>query len=207
MDFNLLDENSIILQIGNIKLSDTDETFGKNRTVNGYEYNPLLNPNKMFGLRKQMADNIAYGDYRCGVSISNDSKDSIILAYGANRINSNAQSMAIGHHDGSQYFFVVETFRNIYAERIGEKPELASRRIVVCESLWKHDEKQKVIIYDEEIYKTPTKREEDCFRELMEKLKRLEPAFEEENLKALNALRKRREQDSNSHDSSSHDER
>lgn len=193
MNFNLLDKNSIILQIGDIKLSDTDDTFGKNRTVNGYEYNPLLNPNKMFGFRKQMADNVAYGDYRCGVSISDDTKDSVILSYGANRINSNAQSMAIGHYDGSQYFFIVETFEDVWAERRGEKPELASRRMVVCQSLWKTENKTKVIIYNKEIEKTPTQKEEYCFKELMDKVKRLEPAFEDEN---LNALRKRREENS-----------
>ncbi len=186
MNFNLLDENSIILQIGDIKLSNTDDTFGKDGKISGYEYNPLLNPKNSISFHKRIIADIGYGDYRCGVSIS-DGKDSILLTYGANRINSNAQSMAIGFYDGEQYFFVDESFRDIY----GKNPELSRRDILVCKSLWEHNEKKKIILYNEEICTMPTEKEIDYFNQLMDKVERLEPAFEEEKLRELRQNRRR----------------
>ncbi len=185
MKLNLLDKSSIILQIGSLQLSNTDDTFGKEGKISKYEYNPLLNPSNSVMFRKGIIADIGYGDYRCGASIS-DGKDSVLLTYGSNRISSNAQSMAIGFYDGSQYFFVDEFFRNIY----GKNPELSRRNILICKSLWESNTKKKTIIDDEEIYKTPMKKEEDYFNQLMSKVERLEPAFEEENLKAL--IRNRR---------------
>ncbi len=192
MRFDLLDKNPIILQIGDIKLSNTDDTFGKAEVVSGYEYNPLLNPRNNVAFGKQIIADIGYGDYRCGTSIS-DGENSILLTYGANRISSNAQSMAIGFFDGKQYFFVDESFRDIY----GKNPELSKRDILICESLWKSSTKKKTIIYEEEVCKNPTKKELDYFNQLMNSVERLEPAFEEENLKALKRNRRR----------SSHEER
>lgn len=180
---NLLDKNSLILQIGDIKLSDTDDTFGKSIDIDGYKYNPIVNPKSNI-LSKNITANIAFGDYKCGVSIS-DGADSVILAYGANRPNSNAQSMAIGYNNRSRYFFVVETFRNIYADRIGQKPELSSRRILTCTSLWQHDEKEKLIIYCNEIYNNPTLKELNYFQNLINKIQNLEQAFSREKLDKL----------------------
>lgn len=193
MKFDLSDKNSIILQIGDIKLSDTGDTFGKTRRVDEYEYNPLLNPKNSILFRKGIIANIgSNGSYRCGASIS-DGKDSVLLTYVANRITSNAESMAIGFFDGEQYFFVDEFFSDIY----GENPELSRRDIMVCKSLWEKGEKKKVIIYNGEIDAPPTKKEVDYFEQLMGRVERLEPAFEKEKLRTLRPSRR----------SSTHDER
>ena len=178
MKFDLLDENSIILAMGDIKLSDTDETFGKSKIVNQYKYEPILNPKNSFP-KKIFAD-IAYGDYKCGTTISNDEK-SILLAYGANRINSNAQSMAIGYFDGSQYFFVVEAFEDIYRK----EPELVARRIVNCKSLWSYDQTEKEIWYRGKTKGKLTQKDLKYFKELSARIEMLEPALKEENLNSL----------------------
>ncbi len=189
-NFNLFDKNSIILNIGDIKLSDTGDTFEKEKLIKEYEYKPLSNPrDSIFG--KQIIASIAYGDAKYGVSIS-DGKNSIILVYGANRISSNAQNIAIGYFNGSQYFFMVEAFGDIYAEKRGERPEFIRRRIVTCKSLWNHNEIEKCILDNGEIEEKPTEQELNNFKELVSKIKILEPALKKEN---MNALRKNRNKD------------
>lgn len=183
---DIFDKGSIILGIGDIKLSDTDDTFGKRRLINGYEYIPLLNPNDWIPFRKQLSAKIAYGDYKCGTNIGNG-QNNILLSYGANRINSNAQSMALGYLNELQYFFIVETFGDIYAEKCGRKPELTSRRLVTCKDLWKYNESDttRLILYHGELNKELTKKELDCFSELAYKIEVLHNAFKEDNLRQL----------------------
>lgn len=190
MKFDLLDEKSIILNIGNIKLSDTGDTFGKRKIVGGYEYHPILKPNDMFP--SNLVAPIAYGDYRRGTSIS-DGKNEMILAYGANRINSNAQSMSVGYFDGSQYFFVVEAFGDIYAEKQNRLPELTRRSIVTCKSLWDDDSDTTMttILNHEEVEKRPTEENITCFRELISRVECLESAFRGENLEVLRRRKSR----------------
>lgn len=125
---------SIILKIGDLKLSDTGETFGKEKSVNGFQYTPLKDPkNKTYS---QIAFHLAHGDSREGVSIKNERAE-VLLTFGANRSNSNAQNMAIGYYNGKEYFFIVECFRDIYSEH----PTLSSRSIIRCQSLWERSEK------------------------------------------------------------------
>lgn len=190
MKIDLLDERSIILNIGNIKLSDTGDTFGKRKIVGGYEYNPILKPNDMFP--SNLVAPIAYGDYRRGTSIR-DGKNEMILAYGANRISSNAQSMAIGYFDGSQYFFVVEAFGDIYAEKRNRIPELTRRSIVTCKSLWDNDTDTTMttILNHEEVEERPTQENITCFRELISRVESLKSAFRGENLEVLRRRKSR----------------
>lgn len=184
MELDLQKEESIILSIGSIKLSDTGNTFGREKTVNGYEYKPLKNPKNI--VEKNIITDVAYGDVKRGTTIS-DGKDDIILLWGANRDTSPAQSMAIGHFDGLQYIFVVETFRDIYRK----DPELATRRIATCKSLWDHSEGIKLILSNGQIAGSPTKKEIQHCNELFTVLEKLAPAFREENISALRLHRDR----------------
>lgn len=178
MSYNLQDKESIILNIGDIKLSDTGNTFGREAIVNGYEYKPLKNPKSI--VEKNVITDIAYGDVKRGTTIS-DGKDSIILLWGSNRDTTPAQSIAVGHFDGLQYIFVVETFRDIYRK----EPELATRRIATCKSLWDHSEGIKFILSNGKIEASPTKKELQHCNELFTTLEKLEPAFREENVSTL----------------------
>ena len=183
---NLLDEESILLRIGDIKLSDTYDTFGERKIVNEYEYNPLVNPKSVsFFDTTQLTSNVAHGDSREGTCISNK-KTEILLTYGANRCGSNAQSMAIGYFDGTKYFFVDETFGDIYSE----KPQLNSRNVIMCKSIWEYgeDDTTKQILFLGELIKKATAKEEKCFQELLSRINLLEDGFKKEN---LDNLRKR----------------
>lgn len=56
---DLLDKKSIILQIGDLKLSDTAYTFDQHRLLNGFEYCPLE-------YEYQQLDHFVRGDAREG---------------------------------------------------------------------------------------------------------------------------------------------
>ena len=125
---NLLDEQSIILRIGDLKISDTGDTFGRESFVNGYFYVPLKYPkSSSLDINGLLAD----GDARRCVSIRKDSTE-VFLIYGANRVSSNAQSMAIGFKSDSGYYCIKEHFKDIYKK----EPILSSTILVRCESLF-----------------------------------------------------------------------
>ena len=105
----LSDKESIILRIGDLKISDTGDTFGRESFVNSYYYIPLKNTKS---LDKNIYISLANGDARRAVLIRKDSTE-IFLTYGANRDTSNAQSMAIGFKSDIEYYFIHEYF-NIF---------------------------------------------------------------------------------------------
>ena len=55
----------------------------------------------------EISGNLAHGDSKEGVSIRSEN-DEIFLTYGANTSESNAQNMAVGYYNGSEYFFIVK---------------------------------------------------------------------------------------------------
>jgi len=181
----LLDKKSIILQIGDLKLSDTYYTFSEKKYVNGILYLPLINPKGI--LCSPVATHLAWGDSREGVSISNDNDntDEIFLTYGANRMGSNAQSMAIGYEDENGYFFIEECYQDSYAKN----PRVSSRDIVRCQSTFEEGGRVKRIYsyYMPDLESKITKADNEAFQKLMHKVRVLKSAFSEEN---LNGLRK-----------------
>jgi len=178
---DLLDEESIILRIGDLKISDTGDTFGRESFVNGYYYVPLKNTKS---LDKNICISLAHGSARRGVLIRKDSTE-VFLTYGANRDTSNAQSMAIGFKSDSEYYFLHEYFGDIYEE----KPKLSSRKIVRCQSLFNPSENDSI----KEIFnalspkyiETPTDSDEKSFEELMSQISIIEPGLAEQCLNNL----------------------
>ncbi|MBR5389358.1 hypothetical protein IK146_02255 [Candidatus Saccharibacteria bacterium] len=131
MNVNLNDSGSIILGLGDLKVSDTYDVFGKRAEVNGILYQPLVNPGS--SMSQPIGVHLALGDAMEGVLIKQRDNE-IYFTYGANRPTSHAQSMAIGFHDKEGFFFIVEyfTMAEIYTS---SKPKVCRRTIVRCASL------------------------------------------------------------------------
>lgn len=183
---DLLDSESIILGIGDIKLSDTYYTFGESKVINGYEYKNLVDLSSVH--TDYLPCNIVYGDF-VGAVLVDDGTNKIILEYGANRFTSNAQSMAIGYNDETEYFFLYESFGNIYSEY----PRLTERRIITVENLKSLNTKQKRVFCEWELGKLVVSNEEiNRFNELISKIKNIENAFKEDNLNTLSRIRRKK---------------
>ncbi len=201
----LTSSKSIILGIGDLKISDTHETFGMLDDVNGIKYMPLSDPKT--GSLVTPSDIIVRCGARRGLRIT-DGKDEIFLVYGSNTVSANAQSMAIGISDWRAFFFVEETFieKELYLRN--GTPGLASRRIVECTSLYDSGGKSKivylapgqrveqpkmpnnVICFNKEPgVELPSKSEEESFERLMAKVKSLEAAFSKKSLHYLRETR------------------
>ena len=176
----LLDKESIILRIGDLKLSDTYDTFGKKRMVNGFSYQPIIHPDGFW--YSQIGEHLAHGDSRKGVIISNE-KVKLYLTYGANRLASNAQSMAVGYQDEMGFFFIDECFGDIYSE----KPRLSSRYIVRCQSLFERSGSEKCIFnfYLLKHKVTLSKADKVSFSVLLSKIWMIEDAVSKSNLSNL----------------------
>lgn len=193
-NMNLLEKDSIILKIGDLKLSDTHDTFGEKKEINGYQYIPLEDPSGSWS--SQVIDLLAHGDAKEGVLIRNQDTE-ILLTYGANRVASNAQSMAIGYYNGGEYYFMDECYRDIYSEH----PIVTSRNFVKCHSLWSQTEgdtcKALFSIYNPNLKVRLTKAEKQIILELVSRIKRIEQGLTKESLSNLRKkeifLRKREE--------------
>lgn len=177
----LTDQESIILNIGELKLSDTFYTFGKRKYVNGILYLPLINPHGEWNW--PVGVHLATGDVREGVTISNSKIGEIFFTYGSNWVGSNAQSMAIGYHDKDEIFFVKENFRDIYHEN----PIVSAREIIRCKYIYESCGIQRGVFsnYDPDYKAKLTKADKVSFERLMAKVRRLKSAFCEENLSKL----------------------
>ena len=128
---NLFGTESIILKIGDLKSSDTLDTFGEPIEFKEYQFEPLMDSTNNELL--EVSTNLATGDSRKGVSIKNGDIE-VFLIYGTNSVGTkNAQSMAIGYYDGMDYFFVKEDF--LMREMNKERPNVRSRSIIKCKSL------------------------------------------------------------------------
>ena len=128
---NLFGTESIILKIGDLKSSDTLDTFGEPIEFKEYQFEPLMDSTNNELL--EVSSNLATGDSRKGVSIKNGDIE-VFLIYGTNSVGAkNAQSMAIGYYDGMDYCCVKEDF--FMREMRKERPNVRSRSIIKCKSL------------------------------------------------------------------------
>ncbi len=179
---DILKKESIVLKIGDLKLSDTYDTFGEKRNVNGYECHPIEDPKGRWF--SQIIVELAHGDSREGVIIKKGD-DEIYLTYGANRRGSNAQSMAIGYLKGDKYFFIDECFRDIY----DENPIVSSRSMVKCDSLWEESKnimvKPLMNIYNSRLKVEIDNEEEREIEELASKIENIKNALTKESLRNL----------------------
>lgn len=182
----LLEKSSILLSLGDLTLKDTNNTFGKKKEVNGIIYEPLKKQESFNPYPDQLA-NFVTGDHRQGAKISKGDA-SIYLAYGANRPSSAAFDLAIGYKKENGYYFLREGFFDNYSEN----PKLVTRDVVTINSLWNlHQAFYRMILHHGTVNPI-TKKELEEFKIWVEKVKRLEEAFQKENLDELSTVRKRR---------------
>ena len=176
---------SLILKLLNIKLSDTFDTFGgEAKIVNGNNYVPLstVNTEKYY-----ISHNIVSGDARMGVHIFNGNSD-INYLYGANRACSNASSIAVGLKKTKNYYFLSESFRDIY----DDSPELTSRSICVVNSLYSNEFLYKKLLYYFYNQKLSSVNKKDLilFQQILARMLEMQDAFSTSNLNILQKTRK-----------------
>lgn len=129
---NLQDENSIILGLGDLKLSDTEYTFREEKAINGIYYNPIFpslawedeNSRLLYEL---LLSRLVSGDGVAGVEILKG-EDTFLYGFGANRLSSNASNIVLGFLEKDCSYFIKEFFDSstIYTA----KPELIERDII-----------------------------------------------------------------------------
>ncbi len=181
---NLQGRDSIMLKIGDLKLSDTNDTFGVKKHVNGISYEPLINP--LGEWLSPVDSHLANGDVREGVKIS-DGNVEVYLTYGANSLNSKAQSIAIGFELENEFFFIIEYYRNIYERN----PYVSLREIIRCESIYESWGIQKTVYsyLGSEYTSSLTEDDRLSVEELFSKVQLLGDAFSRENLNILRTSR------------------
>lgn len=186
---NLTSGESIILKIGDLKVSDTFDVFGARNGINGVLYQPLVNPRSSFSYA--IGSHLALGDAREGLVIK-EGENEVYLVYGANRPTSHAQSMAIGFHDTDGYFFLVEffTMSEIYEQA---KPGVAVRAIVKCSSLGGDGNATQIkVLYNSasETRSEADKNDKASLDTLMSRIRNMKAAFSKKNLDMLYRHRK-----------------
>ena len=168
---DLLSKDSLILNLGDLKLSDTEYTFGYTYDSEKYCGDICYEPG-------QNSVKFLTGDHRVCIKIQKD-KENLFHIYCANRSTSNAQNISIGYYDGSYYNFISETFGNIYEEQ----PELVSRSIIKVPSIYEYCEVQeKGLIYLGKIEKELTKEDYMMFKTWFKYIENFKQAYSKENL-------------------------
>ncbi len=178
--------DSLLLQLGNLKLKDTSETFQKHKIVSNFEYIPLNQDNSQINECSQLGLFIM-GDHRQGIKIRCNDKE-IYFTYGANRPSSNAHNIAIGYFARTKYHFIRESFSSIYEEN----PEIVIRSIITTNDLFKPTEIKETVIfhrYSKDPIKTLTKQETQFVKSWIKNIEIFEEAFKEEQLIALDRRR------------------
>lgn len=181
---DILDKNSIILRIGDLKLDDTEYTFGKHRTVGQFKYIPIEN---------QISSVLAACEHRIGTKIRKNDQQ-LFFVYGANRPSSNSQSIALGYFARKKYHFIREDFVDIYSDN----PELLARHIITTPCLYYRPNANihaKLLIYNREnkkIINQPSSKDMGSFSRWQQYISMFEEAFSEENLTELSLVRQRR---------------
>lgn len=131
---DLRSEKSIILGLGDLKLSDTLYTLGNDKTINGIHYKPIFSilawkdyNFKFYELYNRLLADIVVGYEKGGTEISKG-EETLFYGYGANRLSSNAQNIVLGFLDEEYSYFIRELFDSstIYSEN----PEVIRRGII-----------------------------------------------------------------------------
>ena len=131
---DLKSDKSIILGLGDLKLSDTEETLKNEKTINGVYYKPIFSVLawdkgnfEFYEPYDRLLCHLVVGDGKAGVEITKNNH-SIFYGYGANRFNSNASNIVLGFLDKEYSYFLKECFDSdtIYSS----DPELIRRDII-----------------------------------------------------------------------------
>lgn len=194
---DLKNEKSIILSLGNLKLSDTEYTFKKDQTIKGIHYKPIFSTlakkNGNFDFYKPydyLLYQLVVGDGRAGVEISKEEK-SLFYGFGANRLSSNASNIVLGFLEEEYSYFIKENFdpSTIYTTA----PELSERSIIRISNWKRKDAKYELSpilsIYNENL--EIAKEGLDYWTVLEPQIMEFQDAFQGEQLNQLCLRRKK----------------
>lgn len=200
-DNNMVDlksEKSIILSLGDLKLSDTEYTLKNEKMINGIYYKPIFSTlawrDGNFDFYKpydRMLYHLVVGDGKAGVEISKGN-DTIFYGYGANRFSSNASNIILGFLDSEYSYFINECFDpcTIY----DKEPELSSRNIIQIFHWQNENAKYTLfpILNVHSINKVQIKKKAiSCWEILEPRIMEFTAAFKDEQLNQLSLRRKR----------------
>lgn len=190
---NLQDEKSLILGLGDLKLSDTEYTFKVAKLVNGIYYKPIF-PSLTWGdessyLYDFLLSQLVSGDGRAGVEILKGD-ETLIYGFGANRLSSNASNIVLGLLAKEYSYFIKEYFDSctIY----DSNPELIQRDIIRV-SDWERESAKYESFPVLSVYAKKLQIEKDtfeCWKILEPIIAEFQDVFKEEQLNQLRVRRK-----------------
>lgn len=193
----LKNDKSIILDLGDLKLSDTEHTFRNEKIISGIHYKPIF-PTLVWGEENfdfyepynRLLNHLVTGDGRAGVEISKEEK-TLFYGFGANRLSSNASNIVLGFIDKNYSYFIKEWFDpcSIY----GAEPSLSQRSIIrVCH--WKRKNAKYETFPLFRICSKSLQMEKELYydiRVLMQRIADFQEAFEAEQLDQLRLIRQK----------------
>lgn len=189
---DLKSNKSIILGLGDLKLSDTEYTFKKETIINGICYSPifpydLLNRNVGY---ERLLYNVIVGSARCGVEIAKKEKK-LFYGFGANRISSNASNIVLGFLTTEYSYLIKEYFSS--SSIYDKNPELIKREIIRILDLKNENAKyEELSVWDIYSRKIQIPNEAFAYWKILEpRIIDFQDAFQEEQLNQLHLRRKR----------------
>lgn len=194
---DLKSDKSIILGLGDLKLSDTEYTLNQDKMINGIHYKPIFptyavfNENATFYERyDNLLKNLVVGDGKGGSEISKG-ENTLFYGYAANILSSNASNIVLGVLNTEYSYFLKEWFDpcTIY----NEEPELSGRGIIKI-THWRRKRAKYELFSTFNIYSQNLQIQKEAFeywKILEPKIVELQDAFCEEQLNQLRLIRKR----------------
>lgn len=194
---DLKSDKSIILGLGDLKLSDTEYTLNQDKMINGIHYKPIFpvyamfNENATFYERyDNLLKNLVVGSGKGGTEISKG-ENTLFYGYAANRLSSNASNIVLGVLNTEYSYFLKEWFDpcTIY----DEEPELSGRGIIKI-THWRRKRAKYELFRTFNIYSKNLQISKEAFDywEILEpKIVDFQNAFCEEQLNQLRLIRKR----------------
>ncbi len=194
---DLKSDKSIILGLGDLKLSDTEEILKNEKTINGIYYKPIFSVLAwdkgnfdFYEPYDRLICHLVVGDGKSGVEIAKNNH-SIFYGYGANRSNSNASNIVLGFLDKEYSYFLKECFDSdtIYSS----DPELVRRDIIRVFHWRRKDAKYKLCPILNFRYNDVKieKKAYEYFEILEPRIMEFQDAFSDEQLNQLSLRRKR----------------
>ena len=170
--------DSILLGIGDLKLWDTDKTFGNRYsspiTIDGVTYQPLnFEPNSIFSGNNLFVSEI----------ISENKK--LYYAFSKIEDTDNAVELAIGYAKNKEYFFVKESFGDHYSE----KPIFTTRSFMVLDDLQSPTKKKTTEVMNLGEYNAPSLEYHHNFANWQDYIESFPEPFEEQKLNLLRRVR------------------
>ena len=170
--------DSILLGLGDLKLWDTDKTFGNRHsapiTIDGVTYQPLdFVPNSILSGRELFVSEI----------ICNEKK--LYYAFSKTEDTDNAVELALGYAKNKEYFFVKESFGNLYSEN----PVFTTRSFMMLDDLQNPTQKKSTEVMNLGEYNAPSLEYHHNFANWQDYIESFPEPFEEQKLNLLRRVR------------------